>query len=565
MAIIRPSLRLFRPESAGQWCEYQVLQRLEHDLPDEFQVFHGIDWSAVHNGAQWFGEFDAIVMAPSGNLVILEVKSGDLELGEDGLRKRYDRGTKNVERQAKQQHASLMSRLRSEGIAGVYVGHLLVFPDARIAQGTVAYPRERIVDASEQEDLWRRVLYAAPSATSNAIDLGRLEHFLLDYFDLVPDPTARISQVDEAVRVLSDGLAQWVPRIRHASGVYRIQATAGSGKTQLALRLLRDAASQHRRARYVCFNRPLADRLARIAPPQVEVATFHELARDCWLRSQGEPDFSDPLIFDRMAAHFIDWIQEQPPCLDLLVLDEAQDLDATWVAALASALHPEGDLYLLGDDDQAFFQREPFDLPEAVTITIQDNFRSPRAIVQSINALGLASSPVRAHGPHDGDVPGWHTYDPDADHGGLTTVARVVSNLIRDGHTPDQIALLSMHGQRHSKLLEQTHLAGFDLRTFTGDYDRAGSAIWNEGQLFADTVMRFKGRAAPVVVLCEMDFDACDEATRRKLFVGFTRAQYRLECVLSAAAERALIEALDCAGGAYEALIRHPVEHPPLA
>ena len=69
MAIIRPSLRLFRTESAGQWCEYLVLQRLEHDLPDEFQVFHGVDWSAAHNGTQWFGEFDAIVMTPSGHLV----------------------------------------------------------------------------------------------------------------------------------------------------------------------------------------------------------------------------------------------------------------------------------------------------------------------------------------------------------------------------------------------------------------------------------------------------------------------------------------------------------------
>lgn len=544
MAIIRPSLKLFRPESAGQWREYQVLQRLEVELSDEYQIFHGVDWSAVHDGAQWFGELDAVVMAPSGHLVILEIKAGDLEVIDGGLRKRYDRRSKDVAHQARQQHAAIMSRLRQEGITGVYVSHMLVLPDARITQGTVAYPRERIVDATQQDELWRKVVVAVPTGQSCAVDLVRLEHFLLDYFDLVPDPTARIDQLGQAVRVLSDGLAQWVPRITHPSGVYRIQATAGSGKTQLALRLLSDAARQRLRARYVCFNRPLADHLGEIAPPQTEVATFHELARDCWLRENGEPDFSDPKVFDRMAAHFIDWIQEQPPSVDLLILDEAQDFEATWVAALTSSLRPDGRLYLLGDSDQTLFEREAYEIPDAVTITIQDNFRSPRNILNSINAFGLASDPIRARCPFDGDVPGWHTYDSDAEPGGMATVQRVVADLLKDGYKPDQIALLTLRGQRHSRLLAEASLAGLRLQTFSGDYDRVGSPVWTDGELFADTVMRFKGRAAPVVVLCEMDFTELDDAVRRKLFVGFTRAQYRLECVLSASAEKALAEAL---------------------
>ena len=68
--------------------------------------------------------------------------------------------------------------------------------------------------------------------------------------------------------------------------VYVIEATAGSGKTQLALKLLRDAAQQKQRARYVCFNRPLADHLAKLAPASVEVTTFHQLCRD-WAERQG--------------------------------------------------------------------------------------------------------------------------------------------------------------------------------------------------------------------------------------------------------------------------------------
>jgi hypothetical protein len=41
--------------------------------------------------------------------------------------------------------------------------------------------------------------------------------------------------------------------------------------------VLEDAAAKGKRARYVCFNRPLADHLARLVPPTVEVTTFDML------------------------------------------------------------------------------------------------------------------------------------------------------------------------------------------------------------------------------------------------------------------------------------------------
>jgi len=53
------------------------------------------------------------------------------------------------------------------------------------------------------------------------------------------------------------------------------------------------------------------------------------------------------------------------------------------------------------------------------------------------------------------------------------------------------------------------------------------------------------GQAAPVVVLTEMDFDAVDDRLRHLLFVGMTRAQWRLECVMSPRAERALAQILE--------------------
>ena len=52
------------------------------------------------------------------------------------------------------------------------------------------------------------------------------------------------------------------------------------------------------------------------------------------------------------------------------------------------------------------------------------------------------------------------------------------------------------------------------------------------------------GQSAPVVVLCEIDFETLSDRDRRKLFVGMSRAQLRLECVVSERTERALAKLL---------------------
>jgi hypothetical protein len=49
----------------------------------------------------------------------------------------------------------------------------------------------------------------------------------------------------------------------------------------------------------------------------------------------------------------------------------------------------------------------------------------------------------------------------------------------------------------------------------------------------------------PAVVLCEVDFETLSDKDRRKLLVGLTRAQLRVEVVLSARAAAAVQKLLD--------------------
>ena len=540
MATLRPSLEGLYAQRLGEQREFDVLRQLEAKLPADITVFHGVAWSSVHNGVQWFGEFDAIVLAPNGSLVVLEIKAGAVEFTDDGARKRYGDHVKDVSRQTRIQHAALRQRLRANDLH-VHMAHLLVLPDQAVPAGTIGYPRERIVDAGDMPHLADRILAAVPATAPHAPTVERLFLFLDDVFDLCTDPGARIHWVRHAVTRLSEGLATWVPRITHPGGVFRIEATAGSGKTQLALRLLEQATTQGERAQYVCYNRALADQMRRMGPPTAAYATFHELAVNDLKNQEKDIDFTDGTLFARAAV-----LYGQSPharAWDLLLIDEAQDFDAAWVEGLRGRLALGGRIYLLGDHDQQMRSTARIDWQDAVTLRCKDNFRSPRHIVQCINALGLASAPIVPRAPLDGAWPGFHVW-PEDDANGIRATEHIVGQILAEGVTPDHIVLLSAKGRQSSALLSCATLAGLTLKRFTGDFDAMGQALWTEGPLLVDTIARFKGQAAPVVVLSELDFAELDDHVRRLLFTGMTRAQWRLECVMSAQAERALMEAL---------------------
>jgi UvrD-like helicase C-terminal domain/Nuclease-related domain/AAA domain len=566
MAKIHPDLLKWRPVDAGGYAERAVAEQLRDGLPDSFDVFHSVDWSTVDAGVQRFGEMDAVVVDPQGHLVLLEVKAGNLEEqpasdhsdGFSQLLKRYGGIDKNAIGQSGGQIKAMRHSLKREGFEGFKVAHLLVLPDHQIKTASLNLPRDRIVDAKELPDLCRRVLQVInqgqESLGNDHGERARLLLFLANFFQLAPDPTARIGMLNSMVTRLSDGLATWVPRIRNDAGLYVIEATAGSGKTQLALRLLSDAGVKGARSMYVCFNRPLADHIARIAPANAQVNNFHEMAVEHYRRKHGSIDFDEQGIFDLATAALVadslseSWPGADPGArtarLDLLIIDEMQDMRADWVEALVSQVKAEGSVYLMGDSQQAIYPRDSFDLPGAAYIQCNENYRSPRKIVDAINLLGLTHAKIDARCPEVGHVPDLRVY-ASADVGGKKALETVVTQLLSEGVNPNQIAIISFAGMGRSEVMGLDHLSGQPISKFTGAFDTAGNPIWRKGSLFMETLYRFKGQAAPYVILCEVDFETFDEKVRRKLFVGMTRAQMHLVVLMSEAAGKVVAEQLN--------------------
>ena len=543
MALIHPRIQPLPTKQGGYALEIRLLEMLRVGLPDSFDVFHGLVWSSIHKDIQRFGELDLTVVSPQGHVLVLEVKAGEVFSDQGLLLKIYGQEKpKDIGHQLGRQHGALRNRLVKAHMADVYVDAMLVLPDHKLQSEGLAYPRDRIVDATQMSVFCSLVRDSFSHSTAQP-DRTALLAFLANHFELVPDVSAQIGQVQSSITHLSSGLATWMPRITHAEQVYLIEATAGSGKTQLALKLLRDAALSQERALYVCFNRPLAEHVQCLAPSNAEVTTFHQLCRDYSERIGLALDFSHDGVFKEMVQRYVQAAEGFPKRVDMLVVDECQDFDMEWVQALSAQLSPQGRLYVMGDSQQQLYDRERFELPHAVRIVCNDNFRSPQKVVHAINQLQLIDQRIEACSAHEGQTPGFHTHDEKA--GSHDKVLeQCLRNLWTEGFTPNQVTVVSFKGVKNSHVITMSQLSGHRTRRTTGQFDAAGNALWHEGELLVESVYRFKGQSAPVVVLCEVDFEELTPVSARKLFVGITRGQLRVEVVLSEKAANHLKERL---------------------
>jgi hypothetical protein len=530
MARLCPSLPPRAALNAGEYAELELLQTLERGLSDAYTLFHSVEWSRGAGEKEQHGEIDIVVVNQAGDVLLMEVKSGSVDFQSGGIFKTYGAKTKDIKAQVGLQYGALRSRLKDANLS-VHLNHLLVLPDLKVKSETAQWPRERIVDSDEISNIVSRIAQLlGPGLHSD--DLERVLAFFENRFRVVPDVSALAGRLQQQASRLSSGLATWVPRIDAPSGVIRVVGTAGSGKTQLALRLLRDADAAGQRAAYICFNRALADHMGSVSPVKTPAETFHEYAVRVVRRAGHSVDFSLPDAFQTIATECIAALSSCDPDLDLIVLDEVQDLQPEWVQAMLTRLRPAGKAVLLEDPEQQLYKdREPFDIPEAVTVTSNENFRSPRALVKLINWLHLTATEVESLSTHEGEMPDPIVYESPERIAPCTVKA--IERCLQRGFSVDDIAIVSMRGRERSLLQGLDRLGSWTLRHFTGKFDAGGGPIWTDGQLLIESVRRFKGQAAAAVVLTECDLEQLDAISRKLLFVGLTRARVHLEWVVS--------------------------------
>jgi hypothetical protein len=544
MAIVHPAgWRELAATGAAQ-REIETLAQLADGLSDDYTIFHGVHWTRIHQGRHAIvGEIDFAIVGPTGKLLLVEQKSGFLAETPGGLVKRYGQKDKQVAMQLARNVDALTNRLRAvcDG-EPIEVDALLFCPDYTVrAPGTAGIDPARIVDATRRQYLVEVIRAILPASGPRLINRAKVERFLGDVLALVPEVHAIVGEAHALYTRLAGGLADWARRIDFTPFRLRVVGTAGSGKTQLAMAAYRDALAAGRQPMYVCYNRPLADHIALIAPPGGVVVTYHQLA-DRLLRARGEaPDFTRPDAFARLEAALDDLQPADAEQVDELIIDEGQDFQAGWARNLLRFLRPGGRAWWLEDPLQNLYARPPVDLPGWVVLHADTNYRSPRDILTSLNRL-LPGRGVEAGSPIEGAEVEIISYAGPDDL--ATASTRALTRAVGLGFKRPHIALVTYRGREHSLLTPLTRLGNFPLKAPTGRYDLLGNPILTDGDILIDSVHRFKGRAAPCVILTEIDFATLDDAAIRRLFVGATRATLKLILVATDSAAAVLRERL---------------------
>ncbi|MFA9438765.1 ATP-binding domain-containing protein [Uliginosibacterium sp. sgz301328] len=523
--------------------EIETLSLFEKNLPASFTVFHGVHWTRLQQGSLMVGDVDFVVVSPAGDVLLIEQKNGFLrEVPANGPGP-FDKSTRSLVSNMAQAADALRQRLSRELAPGrsVRIDALLYCPDYTIRDpGTVGVLPERIVDAPRREMLCHAIQQLLPADFESPDAVTKVCRFFSNELSLAPDVRAFVNQADQLYTRLSGGLAHWARQIECMPHRLHVVGTAGSGKTQLALAALEDGVRAGRRVLYVCYNRPLADHIATIVPPEATVATYHHLCSRV-TRSLGvTPDYSSADSFDRIGAPFPAEADLSAWQFDELIVDEGQDFEPAWFDNLIRLLRPEGRAWWLEDPMQRLYKRESVALADWVRIRSDTNYRTPGDMLSQITELlGLthithSGSPLRSGGMSV------KTY---TDETGLSEATRrAVTECLGAGFRRDMIAIISFKGRDKSALMALEQLGSNRLKKFTGQYDMLGSPIFSDGELLLETVYRFKGQSCPCVILTEIEFDTTDEISLHKLFVGATRATQKLVLVMSEHSHQALAQ-----------------------
>ncbi len=329
-----------RPIDCCNPTELVVAKRLAL-LSDEWVIRWGFYYESDREG-------DFLILGPSGGVLVLEVKGGELrKLSATGRWEGFDHDHPLTQLLAEWHAIIVRLQETAAGNGTPFVAKALCLPDVTIDPKIASYKeidRNLIVDRGDLtafETTWRRLFVRRDLAVPEKERTVFLDSFTKD---ILPKEIKHFISETDRILLRQTTAEYQVLDMLHDNRQLVVQGGPGSGKTWLALEQAFRYANAGLRVLLLCYNIALADQLSALVAKrkfdtgEVIVRSWAGLARELldaaglgWDEPSG-PIESEHYFGDVVPSLMRDIARDHQfePRFDALVVDEAQDQDTCW-------------------------------------------------------------------------------------------------------------------------------------------------------------------------------------------------------------------------------------------
>lgn len=568
MAKMFPDLTDAQLADVPSKAEVKVYRALRDSLSNDYVVFSQVAWILQQEEEQAKdGETDFLVCHPDSGFICIEVKGGGVGFNAQSGewfsidRHKTKNEIKNPISQALKAKYSILKKLKeskrwqSLSLNRVVRGHAVFFPDVGNTEtlSRPDMPVKLIGSSTDISDIGSWVKGAFDywrNDASNNTPLGRygvevIKDIFARSFDVAPLVSVQLADQEIRRLVLTKDQIRVLDFLRSRRRV-AVSGGAGTGKTVLAVEKARRLATEGFRTLLTCYNRHLADSLAKTCAsvPNLEVMSFHQLchrfidrankasSRD--LVAEAKVTYPGKDLYDVQVPNALAYALEiLPDRYDAIVCDEGQDFREEFWVPLEFLLsdYENSPLYVFYDDNQNLYSRVGTFPIQDEPFSLTDNCRNTTPIHMAAYKYykGLAVNPP--------DNPG-DEIQLDAIESRIQQASRINAKIVdlisKQNVLPGDITVLiadALHKTEYYSLLNRLPLPKSAILLEEG--------LRGSNTVLLDTIQRFKGLESPVVFIWGLDSINISKHSEL-LYVGMSRAKSLLTIVASAETCKAL-------------------------
>ena len=516
-----------------------------NNLSDEYYVFHSFAIVTVQGSVIKKNETDFVIFHPKKGILCIEAKAGQVDYV-DGYWK-YGSGIKMSHdgpyNQAKSNKWKLKDYMLNRGLRYEFekckLLHAVWFPDIQLSklQGR-QLPSEADINITLTADSFGNIEESISKIFDLEVKKGMntslsdkevkriLERVLAPSFSLI---SLQEVELERTKNVFKRMLKEQVALLNYLEEQNNaiINGLAGTGKTVMAVEKARRHAEKGEEVLFLCYNAFLNEHLKTIYNyPHVSYYTISGLA--CKLCETKNPDYE--LLREKLEEMFCN--SSFP--YQHVIIDEGQDFgkveleEEELIDLLKSnAIDDEGrdgTFYLFYDKNQMIQSHK---VPKYIEnaeckLTLYRNCRNTENIaLTSLRLLGLSQSPKLYQDAVRGDIPEFRFCTSKENM--VEILNMEIDYYVDHGYT--NITILTCKTEETSMIAE---------------YCSDSRYTYRRGYIKFTTCRKFKGLESDIVIVVDIDKNTFDCHGEQLMYVGTSRARYKLSCIVNMDEEECL-------------------------